>query len=324
MPSEELSPSSPDPLDEVLLSLLQLSTQGAPPDSLERPARWFSAACSSEAAGGAPRARGVIGTFSDLAERNASRGARERRAAARAREREAAERAAVAEAYFPSREETARAAAAERAAAVPYPERIAANSSLAETLLARGARSTAGERARARGLLEECVLLKEAWSSRKRFLGAEKAFSYSPSSASPSALHPSPAPELLRLAEFLERRTGDAEAARLVRSRWLSCLRLVADRIVLVNRNDFRAAAMLLASAADAAEASAPGAAEEAREHAREILLENGSGASAFVGSPGPELSRRVSEAFLEPVGGLVSTTTCPRDLWDAGGLPRW
>ena len=328
MPSEDLS-ASPSDLDGALLSLLRLSTREAPPDSLDRPARWFAAACASEAAGGLQRARGVAGAFSALAERNASREARERRAAARAREREAAERAAVAEAYFPSREETARAAAAERAAAVPIPERIAASSSLAETLLARGSRSSPGERARARALLEECVALKEAWSSRQEVRG-KRSFSYS--SRSPM-LHPSPAPELLRLAELLEKTGGDAEAAAAVREKWLSCLRLVADRIVSLNKNDFRAAAMLLASAADAAEGSAPAAAEEARERAREKILQmqgglsgtSGLSGSAFVlGSPGPELSRRVSAAFSEPVGGLVSGSACPRDLWDAGGLPRW
>ena len=207
--------------------------------------------------------------------------------------------------------------------------RIAASSSLAETLLARGSRSSPGERARARALLEECVALKEAWSSRQEVRG-KRSFSYS--SRSPM-LHPSPAPELLRLAELLEKTGGDAEAAAAVREKWLSCLRLVADRIVSLNKNDFRAAAMLLASAADAAEGSAPAAAEEARERAREKILQmqgglsgtSGLSGSAFVlGSPGPELSRRVSAAFSEPVGGLVSGSACPRDLWDAGGLPRW
>jgi len=333
MPSEQLSssssssPSSPLLLDKALLSLLRLSTKDAPPDSLERPARWFSSACSSAAAGGFQRSRGVNRAFSDLAERNASARARERRATARAREREAAERAAVAEAYFPSKEETARASAAERAAAVPYPECIAANSSLAETLLARGSRSTPGERARARALLEECVLLKDAWSSRRKFLGTE-AFSYSLSDAACS--HPSPAPELLRLAEFLERTgeedDGAAAAAAVVRAHWLSCLSLVAARLSSLNPNDFRTAAMLLASAADAAEGSNPSAAAAARERARETLKSSSSSAaaSAFLGSPGPELARRVSAAFTEPVGGMVSGSTCPRDLWDAGGLPRW
>lgn len=239
----------------------------------------------------------------------------------------------MAEAYFPSKEETARASAAERAAAVPLPERIAANSSLAETLLARGSRSTPGERARARALLEECVLLKEAWSSRRKFAGGtEEAFSYSSSSGA-ACLHPSPAPELLRLAELLERTTAgeeDEAAAAVVRARWLSCLSLVAARLVALNPNDSRAAAMLLASAADAAEGSNPAAAAEARERARGILMENGPSGSpspsvvAVVGSPGPELARRVSAAFTEPVGGMVSGSTCPRDLWDAGGLPRW
>ena len=353
MPSEQLSAtssssssSSPSNLDGVLLALLELSTRRAPPDSLERPARWFSAACSSAAAGGLQRARGVSRAFSDLAERNASRGARERRATARARERQAAERAAAADAYFPSREETARRSAAERAAAVPLPERIAASSSLAETLLARGSRSSAGERARARALLEECVLLKEAWSSAERFSSSSSSSSSSaPSSSSSSSpppfpssssslglpvVHPSPAPELLRLAELLERSGAEegAGAAGAVWERWLSCLRLVAERIVSVDENGFRTAATLLASAADAAEGSSPAAAERARERARELLRRGGPGGAGSpapdVGSPGPGLARRVSAAFSEPVGGLVSSSTCPRDLWDAGGLPRW
>jgi uncharacterized coiled-coil protein SlyX len=265
---------------------------GAPPDSLQSPAAVLAAALGPQ--------NPVALEAAALAEANVSAAQRAQRA-----ERERAQASALAEKLlaeeWPDEGELRAARAADRDSKTPVPERVWALRNVAGSLALGGP----GERARARALLEQAVLLKQ------RFAGGPD--------------HPGVLPELVALETLLSGEPAWAGDAAGVAALVLRSLGRVAEGYA--RGGDPASAAVLLEAALRRYEEAAGVRSQAARaltrraDAAAEALTPEQRSAVAAQRSRSAEVVAKVCEALTEKLGAYQESAAKSRSQeWDERG----